>query len=105
MHRNIHKSIHKTAVLALFTTLALILFAVESALPAPIPIPGIKLGLANIITLILLHNTSPGDAFTVLLMRILLASFFFGQALSLFYSLVGGMLCFLAMLLVHKILQ
>ena len=41
----------------------------------------------------------------VLLMRILLASFFFGQAVSLLYSLVGGILCFVAMLLVHRLLQ
>ena len=48
---------------------------------------------------------SPKDTLMVLLMRILLASFFFGQAVSLLYSLVGGLLCFVAMLLVHKLLQ
>lgn len=98
-------STQKLTRLALFTTLALALFAVESALPAPIPVPGIKLGLANIITLLLLHNYSPKDAFTVLLMRILLASFFYGQALSLLYSLAGGILCILVMIPIHKMLQ
>lgn len=98
-------NIKKLTTLAMFTTLALIIFTVESAIPPIVPIPGIKLGLANIITLILLHNFSPKDTLMVLLMRILLASFFFGQAVSLLYSLAGGLLCFVAMLLVHKLLQ
>lgn len=97
--------IQKLTTLALFTTLALIIFTVESAIPTIVPIPGIKLGLANIITLVVLHNFSPKDTFCVLLMRILLASFFFGQAISLLYSLAGGLLCFLAMLLTHKLLR
>lgn len=95
----------KLTTLALFTTLALIIFTVEGAIPAPVPIPGIKLGLANIITLLVLHNFSPRDTLLVLLMRILLASFFFGQALSLLYSLAGGLLCFAAMLSVHRLLR
>lgn len=102
---NIIMKIQKLTTLALFTTLALIIFTVESAIPAPLPIPGIKLGLANIITLIVLHNYSAGDTLAVLVMRILLASFFFGQAVSLLYSLAGGLLCLAAMLVVHKLLQ
>lgn len=98
-------NIRKLTVLALLTTLALIIFVVESAIPMPIPIPGIKLGLANIITLVVLHNYSFRDTLTVLLMRILLATFFFGQALSLLYSLAGGFLCLLVMACVHKLLQ
>ena len=97
--------IQKLTTLALFTTLALIIFTVESAIPALVPIPGIKLGLANIITLVVLHNYSAKDTLFVLLMRILLASFFFGQALSLLYSLAGGLLCFVAMLFTHKLLR
>ena len=95
----------KLTILALFTTLELIIFTIESAIPALVPIPGIKLGIANIITLVLLRNYSAKDTFLVLLMRILLASFFFGQAVSMLYSLAGGILCFFAMLLIHKLLQ
>lgn len=95
----------KLTLLAIFTTLALIIFTVENMLPTLVPIPGIKLGLANIITLIVLHNYTPKETLVVLLMRILLASFFFGQAVSLLYSLTGGILCFLTMLLSHKLLQ
>lgn len=97
--------LNKITTLALFTTLALIIFTIENAIPTLIPIPGIKLGLANIITLVVLHNYSPKDTLLVLLMRILLASFFFGQAISLLYSLAGGLLCFAAMLLIHRLLQ
>lgn len=97
--------IRKLTALALFTALALIIFTIESAIPPLVPIPGVKLGLANIITLVLLRNYSGRDAFLVLVMRILLSSFFFGQALSLFYSLAGGLLCFGAMWAVNKLLQ
>ena len=91
--------------LALFTALALILSLVESALPPLAPIPGIKLGLANVVTLILLHIAAPIDALCVLLARILLAGLFAGQAMSLLYSLTGGLFCFLAMWLIKWLLS
>lgn len=95
----------KITTLSLLTAMALILSLVESALPPLAPIPGIKLGLANIITLIALLNFTPADTFVVLLVRILLSSFFAGQAMSLIYSLTGGILCFIAMLIVNRILH
>ena len=84
-------SVRKTTFLALFTTLSLAIFAIESAIPPLVPIPGIKLGLANIVTLILLRHFSARDALVVLISRILLSAFLFGQALSLLYSLMGGL--------------
>ncbi len=95
----------KITALSLLATMALALYAVESALPPIVPIPGIKLGLANIITLVVLWKYSARDAFSVLLIRILLATMFFGQAISLLYSLSGGLLCLLAMLLVKRLLH
>ena len=95
----------KLTTLAMFTTLALIIFTIEGAIPPVVPIPGIKLGLANIITLVVLHNYSPRDTLLVLLARILLSTFFFGQAMSLLYSLAGGLLCLAAMLMIHRLLQ
>lgn len=97
--------IKKLTTLALFTALALIIFTVESAIPPPVPIPGVKLGLANIITLVLLKNYPARDAFAVLVMRILLSAFFFAQAVSLIYSLAGGLLCFGVMWAVNRLLQ
>lgn len=98
-------SVRKTAVLALFTTLSLAIFAVESAIPPLVPIPGIKLGLANIVTLLLLRNFRAGDALAVLISRILLSSFLFGQALSLAYSLAGGLCSLWVMAAVAGILH
>lgn len=95
----------KLTILSMFTTISLAIFALESLLPPLLPIPGAKLGLSNIITLIVLRNYKPIDTFLVLLMRILLSSFFFGQAVSLLYSLTGGILCFLAMLLTNYLLK
>lgn len=98
-------SVKKLTTLAVFTTISLAIYAVESAIPPLIPIPGIKLGLANIITLILLQHTSAKDAFWVLIARILLSALLFGQALSLLYSLAGGILSLCLMAAVTKLLQ
>lgn len=98
-------SIRKLTTLAMFTTLAMIIFTVESAIPPLVPIPGIKLGLSNIITLVVLCRFTTKDTLLVLLARILLSSLLFGQAMSLLYSLAGGICCFLAMTLLHRILH
>lgn len=98
-------SAQKLTILALFATLSLAIYAVESALPPLVPIPGIKLGLANIITLVVLFSYSARDALYVLLVRILLSALLFGQAISLLYSLAGGLLCLVGMTLVHLLLQ
>lgn len=98
-------STRKLTTLSLFTVLAMIIFTAESMIPPLVPLPGIKLGLANIITLVLLRNTSARNTFLVLLTRILLSSLLFGQAMSLLYSLAGGVLCFLVMWPVNHLLQ
>ena len=95
----------KTAFLGVLTAAALLLSYVESLFVLAPGIPGIKLGLSNIITLVVLWKYSAKDAFFVLLVRILLATMFFGQAMSLLYSLSGGILCLFAMLLVKRLLH
>ena len=79
--------------LALLTALSLLLFTVESALPPPVPIPGVKLGLANVITVWALYHCSVAQTALVLFARVLLASFFSGMASALLFSLTGGLLC------------
>lgn len=88
----------------MFTTAALTIFLLESMIPPLLPIPGIKLGLANIITLILLVNGTWKDALTVLIVRILLGSIFAGQMMSFLYSLTGGLACLFVMALLHRFL-
>ena len=84
----------------MFVTISLTIFVLESLMPPVINIPGIKPGFANIVTLFLLVNTNKRSAFTVLIVRIILASIFAGQIMSLFYSLSGGILSLLAMSIV-----
>lgn len=97
-------STKKLTALALFTTISLTVYAIESAIPPLVPLPGMKLGLANIITLILLQFYSLKDAALVLLARILLSGLLFGQALSLLYSLAGGILSLFIMAVTMKLL-
>ena len=97
--------IRKLTLLALFTTLSLAIYAVESAVPPLVPIPGIKLGLANIITLFLLHRASARDALIVLCCRILLSALLFGQVLSLVYSIAGGLLSLTVMAITGTLLH
>ncbi len=91
--------------LALYIACSLIIYIAESALPALVPIPGVKLGLANIITLLVLVRMSVGDAFLVLIVRIILGSIFAGQATSFMYSLCGGLLSLLVMALINRFLK
>ena len=96
--------LRKLTLLALFTALSLAIYAAESAIPPLIPLPGIKLGLANIITLILLRHGTAKDAFFVLVARILLSALLFGQVLSLLYSFIGGCLSFCIMYISNRLL-
>lgn len=98
-------SVKKLTLLSLFTTLSLAVYAAESALPPLAPVPGMKLGLANIVTLILLRHFSWKDAAAVLTARITLSALLFGQALSLLYSLAGGLLSLAVMAVLMKLLR
>lgn len=89
--------------MALLTAAALILFLVEAQLPAPIPVPGVKLGLANIITVYAMFRLGPRDTLLILLCRVMLGSIFAGQVMTLFYSLAGGILCWLVMLALRRV--
>ena len=95
----------KTAALCgLLVCTALILSLVEGFIPAAaIPIPGIKLGLANIVILFALYKLGFRCAVMILLARSILASLFGGGITSLLFSLSGGVLSLLTMYLLKKI--
>ena len=95
----------KLTRMALLTAIALILFLVEAQLPPLAPIPGIKLGLANVITVYAMFVLSPGDTLLILMCRVFLGSVFSGQMMNLFYSLGGGLLCWLAMLVLRRVVS
>lgn len=90
--------------LSLLTAVALILFVVELQIPALVPIPGVKLGLANIITVYAMFLMGPSDTALILTARILMGSIFSGRLTSLFYSVAGGVLCYLLMLLLRRVI-
>ena len=96
-------NIKKMVQLSMFTTIALTIFVVESYLPPLAPIPGIKLGLANTITLIVLALWGWKEGMLVLFLRILLGSMLTGNVISCCFSLGGGILCFLVMSLLKNI--
>lgn len=89
---------------ALLTAVALILYLVEAQLPPLAPIPGIKPGLANIVTTAAMFTLGPADAGAILLTRILLGSLFGGGVSALLYSLAGGALSYLALLGLRRVL-
>lgn len=91
--------------LALLTALALIIFVVELQIPNPFPIPGVKLGLANIITVYAVYHYRAQEVFLVVLIRILLGAVFSGNMAAMLYSLAGGMLCLVGMLPLKRLLS
>lgn len=91
--------------LALLTALALIIFVVELQIPNPFPIPGVKLGLANIITVYAVYHYRAREVFLVVLIRILLGAVFSGNMAAMLYSLAGGMLCLVGMLPLKRLLS
>ena len=88
---------------ALLTAIALTIFMAEAQLPAPVPIPGVKLGLANVITVYAMYLLGPADTLLILISRIFLGSVFSGQMMTLLYSLGGGFVSFCALLLLRRI--
>lgn len=92
----------KVAFLGIFLALALIFSYVEALIPINFGIPGMKLGLANIVIVILLYCMSPKEAYGVSVARVILAGFLFANLFSILYSLAGAMLSLTVMLLLKK---
>ena len=92
----------KAAYFGIFTSLALILSYIESLLPLFYGIPGIKPGLANSMTLVMLYLSDPPTALMLAVARILLSGLMFGNLFAILYSLAGGLFSFLIMFLVKK---
>ncbi len=84
---------------ALFAAIALVIFVVEAQIPPLVPIPGVKLGLANIVTVWVLMRVGAKDAFGVMLTRVVIGGIFSGRIV---FSLAGGLLSFLAVLILKR---
>ena len=92
----------KTAYMGMLTALAFVLSYLESLIPINLGVPGIKLGLANLVVIIALYTMDTKMAFTLSLVRILLTGFTFGNLSTMIYSLAGGMLSLGIMIFVKR---
>ena len=93
----------KLANMAMLVALAMIFSYVESLIPINFGIPGMKLGVANLVTVTGLYFLDLPEVFLVVVMLILLTGFLFGNVMSIIYSLAGGILSFLVMALMKKL--
>lgn len=85
-----------------FTALALLFSYIESLIPFHIGIPGVKLGLANLIIVVVLYKTEYKQAYLLSVTRVILAGFLFGNLFSILYSLAGGLLSLSMMILAKR---
>lgn len=92
----------KTAQLGVYMALAMILSYVESLIPFSFGIPGIKLGLTNVVTVIMMYTYGIPGALGVAVLRAVLSGFMFGNAFSIIYSVAGCVLSFIFMYILKK---
>lgn len=93
----------KVTYAAILVALAMTFSYIEVLIPINVGLPGMKLGLANLVVLIGFYILKPQEVFFISLVRILLMGCLFGNGLSLMYSLSGGILSYLIMLLLKNI--
>lgn len=89
----------RIALCGLLTALAIVLSLAERLFPldAIVPVPGVKLGLANVVTLFALTRLRLRDALSILLCRVTLSSLLMGSVTAFLFSLLGGLLSLLTM--------
>ena len=92
----------KTAYMGMLTALAFVFSYIESLLPINLGVPGIKLGLANLVIIVTLYTMGIKAACTLSLVRIVLTGFTFGNPVSMIYSLAGGILSLVIMILAKR---
>ena len=95
----------KITLLGLLTAIALTIFLVEARIPAPVPIPGVKLGLANIVTVFAVFALGAREGALVLFVRIFLGAVFAGNFSTIFYSAAGGALAIAVTIALKRILK
>ena len=92
----------RVAYFGVFTALALIFSYIETLIPLQFGIPGVKLGLANLVIVLALYKMGTGEAYLLSVVRVLLTGFLFGNYFSIIYSLAGGLLSLSVMALLRK---
>lgn len=97
------KTAQWVATYGMLIGLAFIFSYIEAIIPIPIPVPGVKLGLANLVVIVGLYTVGIRGTIAVSLVRIVLVGFTFGNASSMIYSLAGGILSLVLMILFRKL--
>ena len=92
----------RLALSAMLAALALIFSYVEALIPIPVPVPGIKLGIANLVIVMAIYKLGFRYAFTINCVRIVIAGLLFSGVFGMFYSFAGGILSILIMYLLYK---
>ena len=93
---------NRVAYFGVFTALALMFSYIETMIPIQFGVPGIKLGFANIMIVIMLYKSSAKEALLLSIVRIMLSGFLFGNLSSILYSIAGGVLSLGIMTLLKK---
>ncbi len=92
----------RIAYIGILTSMALILSYFERLIPPPVPVAGVKFGLANIIILIAIYILSYKDAFTIMLLKVFTVSLLFSGITGLLFGILGGSLSFIFMVIFKK---
>lgn len=95
--------INKLTRVSLLSGISLVVFVLESQIPPVVPLAGVKLGLANVVTLYAKATLGTQAALLVLMTKVFLGNLFTGSMVSLFYSLCGGILCFVAEMFMFRV--
>lgn len=95
----------KLVFTSLLASLAIVIYVIEAQLPVLVPIPGVKLGLSNMVSLATLLLFGPGACLSVLTLRIIIGSFLTASVSTLFFSLAGGLLSNLGMIALYLLFK
>jgi heptaprenyl diphosphate synthase len=93
----------KISLYGMFIALAFIFSYIESLIPIPFPVPGIKLGLANLVIIIALYGIGNKEALVLSVVRIVLVGLTFRSPSTLLFSFAGGLLSWLLMVIFRKL--
>ncbi|MBP3319077.1 MAG: Gx transporter family protein [Ruminiclostridium sp.] len=98
-------NVRKLTTMAMLTAISMIVFLIEAQTPLPFAVPGVKLGIANVITLYAIWTLGRREALAILLIRVFLGNIIAGNVMAMAYSLAGGLLCWVIMSLLKPIMS
>ncbi len=96
-------SASRVTLIAIFSTIALMFSYLEVIFPISVGIPGVKIGIANLVIILAMYHLETKDAFGINILRVVLAGLLFGGFFVMIYSMSGAILSFLAMYIFKKI--